>query len=96
MARFLSGSCCGIDVNGSDLMTSLTNVNFITPDGNHFLTAVNGGGIGPIALNGLATSSSTTISARRAASDGAARSMHGNDSVSETHVIVIGVWITRS
>ncbi len=36
-------------------MTSLTNVNFTTPDGNHFLTAINGGGIGPVALNGLAT-----------------------------------------
>jgi len=35
-------------------MPSFNNINFITQDGQHFLTAINGGGIGAIPFNGLA------------------------------------------
>jgi hypothetical protein len=40
-------------------MPNLTNVNIKMPDGEHFLTAVNGGGIGPAPNNGLATNAAT-------------------------------------
>ena len=40
-------------------MPNLTNVNIKMPDGEHFLTAVYGGGIGPAPNNGLATNAAT-------------------------------------